>query len=76
MESQFPVQAGFLLSAGIGELLLRTSPEQSAQYLPQSNAVQKLISPAEMGELFKVLAVGKNVDWPERLLAHDRTHRL
>ena len=69
-------QAGFLLSAGIGELLLRTSPEQSAQYLPQSNAVQKLISPAEMGELFKVLAVGKNVDWPERLLAHDRTHRL
>jgi SAM-dependent MidA family methyltransferase len=69
-------QAGFLLSAGIGELLLRTSPEQSAQYLPQSNAVQKLISPAEMGELFKVLAVGKHVDWPERLLAHDRTHRL
>ncbi len=69
-------QAGFLLSAGIGELLLRTSPEQSAQYLPQSNAVQKLISPAEMGELFKVLAVGKNVDWPARLLAHDRTHRL
>jgi len=29
-----------------------------------------------MGELFKVLAVGKNVEWPERLLAHDRTHRL
>lgn len=69
-------QAAFLLSAGIGELLLRTSPEQAAQYLPQANAVQKLISPAEMGELFKLLAVGKHIDWPERLYAHDRSHRL
>jgi len=69
-------QAAFLLSAGIGELLLRTAPEQAAQYLPQANAVQKLISPAEMGELFKLLAVGKHIDWPERLYAHDRSHRL
>lgn len=69
-------QAAFLLSAGIGDLLLRTSPEQSAQYLPQANAVQKLISPAEMGELFKLLVVGKYVDWPARLYAHDRSHRL
>lgn len=69
-------QAAFLLNAGIGELLLRTSPEASMQYLPQANAVQKLISPAEMGELFKVLAVGKNVEWPQRMLRQDRTHRL
>jgi SAM-dependent MidA family methyltransferase len=69
-------QAGFLLGAGIGDLLLRTSPEQAAQYLPQANAVQKLISPAEMGELFKVLAVGHRVEWPERLLQHDRSYRL
>ncbi|WP_034296344.1 class I SAM-dependent methyltransferase [Herbaspirillum sp. RV1423] len=69
-------QAAFLLSAGIGDLLLRTPPEQSAQYLPQANAVQKLISPAEMGELFKVLAVGKHIDWPQRLYAHDRSYRL
>jgi len=38
--------------------------------------VQKLISPAEMGELFKVLALGNDIDWPQHLLAHDRTHRL
>jgi SAM-dependent MidA family methyltransferase len=38
--------------------------------------MQKLISPAEMGELFKVLAIGKNVEWPARMLRHDRTHRL
>ncbi|MDB5776828.1 MAG: hypothetical protein JWP38_2961 [Herbaspirillum sp.] len=69
-------QAGFLLGAGIGDLLLRTPPEQAARYLPQANAVQKLISPAEMGELFKVLAVGRGVEWPQRLLQHDRSHRL
>jgi SAM-dependent MidA family methyltransferase len=69
-------QAGFLLGAGIGDLLLRTSPDQPAQYLPQANAVQKLISPAEMGELFKVLALGHRVEWPDRLLQHDRSHRL
>jgi SAM-dependent MidA family methyltransferase len=69
-------QAGFLLGAGIGDLLLRTSPEQAAQYLPQANAVQKLISPAEMGELFKVLALGHGVEWPHRLLQHDRSYRL
>jgi SAM-dependent MidA family methyltransferase len=69
-------QAGFLLGAGIGDLLLRTSPEQAAQYLPQANAVQKLISPAEMGELFKVLALGHRVEWPQRLLQHDRSYRL
>ncbi|WP_343721734.1 class I SAM-dependent methyltransferase [Herbaspirillum seropedicae] len=69
-------QGAFLLNAGIGELLLRTSPEDSARYLPLANGMQKLISPAEMGELFKVLAIGKNVEWPARMLRHDRTHRL
>ncbi|MBV8625278.1 MAG: class I SAM-dependent methyltransferase [Herbaspirillum sp.] len=69
-------QGAFLLNAGIGELLLRTSPEDSMRYLPLANGMQKLISPAEMGELFKVLAIGKNVQWPQRMLRHDRTHRL
>jgi SAM-dependent MidA family methyltransferase len=69
-------QGAFLLNAGIGELLLRTSPEQSLDYLPQANAMQKLISPAEMGELFKVLVIGKDAEWPQRMLRHDRTHRL
>jgi SAM-dependent MidA family methyltransferase len=38
--------------------------------------MQKLVSPAEMGELFKVLAVGKGVELPEAIVAQDRTHRL
>jgi SAM-dependent MidA family methyltransferase len=69
-------QAAFLLGAGIGELLLRTSPDEPARYLPQSNAVQKLLSPAEMGELFKVLIVGKDVALPDALTQADRSHRL
>ncbi|MBA5607996.1 SAM-dependent methyltransferase [Duganella sp. FT3S] len=69
-------QAGFLIGAGIGELLLRTDPADARRYLPQANALQKLVSPAEMGELFKVLVVGHNVRLPAALLAHDRCHRL
>lgn len=69
-------QAAFLLGAGIGELLLRTSPDDPMRYLPQANAVQKLVSPAEMGELFKVLIVGKDVTLPDAIVRADRSHRL
>ena len=69
-------QAGFLLGCGIGELLMRTDPEEAVRFLPQSKAVQKLVSPAEMGELFKVLAVGRDVELPAALLQADRSHRL
>jgi SAM-dependent MidA family methyltransferase len=69
-------QAGFLIEAGIGDLLLRTSPDDPLRYLPQANAVQKLTSPAEMGELFKVLVVGKKAELPAKFHRHDRSHRL
>jgi SAM-dependent MidA family methyltransferase len=69
-------QAGFLIGAGIGELLLRTDPADARAYLPQANAMQKLLSPAEMGELFKVLVVGKGVTLPGAIAMHDRSHRL
>jgi len=36
----------------------------AARYLPAAAAVQKLLSPAEMGELFKVLGFGKGIDAP------------
>ena len=57
-------QARFLIDAGIGELLLRTPLEDKLRYLPRANAVQKLTSTAEMGELFKVLVVGTEVSLP------------
>jgi SAM-dependent MidA family methyltransferase len=69
-------QASFLLGAGIGELLLQTDPADALRYLPQANAVQKLVSPAEMGELFKVLVVGRGVELPGPLAQADRSHRL
>jgi SAM-dependent MidA family methyltransferase len=40
------------------------------------SAVQKLVSPAEMGELFKVLVVGKGVALPDAIAVQDRSHRL
>ncbi|MEC5216080.1 SAM-dependent MidA family methyltransferase [Actimicrobium sp. GrIS 1.19] len=69
-------QAAFLLEAGLGDLLLRTPADDARQYLPQANAVQKLTSPAEMGELFKVLVVGTKLRLPERFERNDRSHRL
>ena len=69
-------QAAFLIGAGIGDLLLRTDPADTLNYLPRAGAVQKLLSPAEMGELFKVLVVGRNVVLPEAITMHDRSHRL
>ncbi|PWF45084.1 class I SAM-dependent methyltransferase [Massilia glaciei] len=69
-------QAAFLLGAGIGELLLRTDPQDALRYLPQANAVQKLLSPAEMGELFKVLVLGRGATLPPALARADRSHRL
>lgn len=69
-------QAGFLLACGIGDLLLRTDPNDAVRYLPQSKAVQKLVSPAEMGELFKVLVVGKAVELPDAIIWADRSGRL
>jgi SAM-dependent MidA family methyltransferase len=53
-------QAQFLINCGITDILLRTKPENALAYLPQAKAAQHLLSPAEMGELFKVIALGKN----------------
>lgn len=69
-------QAGFLLAGGLAERLLQTSPTDVVRYLPQTNAVQRLTSPAEMGELFKVLVVGKNVVLPDQFDRADQSHRL
>jgi SAM-dependent MidA family methyltransferase len=38
---------------------MQTAPADATAYLPQANAVQRLVSPAEMGDLFKVMAFAK-----------------
>jgi SAM-dependent MidA family methyltransferase len=69
-------QASFLLACGIGELLLETDPADALRYLPQARAVQKLVAPSEMGELFKVLVVGQGVELDPAIVRADRSHRL
>ena len=58
-------QSHFLLNLGITELLAQTGKTNSAAYIREAAAVQKLINQHEMGELFKVIAFGKNIniDW-------------
>jgi len=58
----FASQARFLMNAGITELMLSLDPSDARSFLPQANAVQKLLSEAEMGELFKVIALTRGLD--------------
>jgi len=56
-------QASYLLDAGIGDIALEIGdPGNPETFLPISNALQKLLSEAEMGELFKVFAFTKNLN--------------
>ena len=70
-------QAQFLVNCGITGILAETPAGDAAAYAPQAAQAQKLLSPAEMGELFKVIALGKGVSQP--LLGFssgDRRHAL
>jgi SAM-dependent MidA family methyltransferase len=70
-------QAQFLVNCGITDLLAETPAENAAVYAPLAAQAQKLLSPAEMGELFKVIALGKGVDQPLLGFASgDRRHTL
>jgi SAM-dependent MidA family methyltransferase len=73
----FTTQAAFLLGCGILDRLAATGAPESVAYLREAAAVQRLTSPAEMGELFKVLALSRDpaIAWPGFALA-DMRHRL
>jgi len=58
----YTTQANFLLNLGITDLLAQTGHPDTAAYLTAAAAVQQLVNPHEMGELFKVIAFGKNID--------------
>ncbi len=60
----YTTQAQFLINGGIADLLARTPAERASEYLPLAAGVQKLVSPSEMGELFKVIALGRGVQPP------------
>jgi len=70
-------QAHFLMNAGIMELISGISPNNLSEYLPLAAQIQKLTSPAEMGELFKVIALGKGIDAPlSSFLTGDKSRLL
>ncbi len=56
-------QAQFLMNCGILNIMAQHSPDD-VQYMQLAAAAQKLLSPAEMGELFKVIAFTKSLDAP------------
>jgi len=74
-------QANFLINCGIGDLLaggrVGDDGTVAATDLRARGAVNVLISPNEMGELFKVIALGRGVPGPLLGFARgDRVHAL
>jgi SAM-dependent MidA family methyltransferase len=70
-------QAQFLVNCGITELLAQANPEDALRYAPLAAAANRLLSPAEMGELFKVLVVARGVTQPLSGFSRgDRSHAL
>lgn len=75
--SGFCSQAQFLMNCGILALMSQVSPHDMARYAPLAAAAQKLLSPAEMGDLFKVIALSKNIDEPLiGFVSGDKSHTL
>lgn len=73
-------QANFLINCGVGDLLeqeVGADGTATASELRARGAVNVLISPNEMGELFKVIALGRGVPGPLLGFAcGDRVHAL
>jgi SAM-dependent MidA family methyltransferase len=70
-------QAQFLVNCGITEVMSRTPAEEGSRFLPLANQANRLMSPAEMGELFKAIALVRG--FPTPLLGFregDRRHAL
>lgn len=73
--SGYTAQSHFLLNCGLLDLL--DQEKDTVRRAREASAVHKLVSPSEMGELFKVIALGKDIAEP--LLGFtqgDRTHTL
>jgi SAM-dependent MidA family methyltransferase len=60
----YTTQAQFLINCGIAQLLDRYPPDAAASRFALTAGVQKLLSPAEMGEVFKVIALGRGIEAP------------
>jgi len=73
----YATQADFLVNCGITEVLGEADASDVRRYAPLAAQAQKLLSPAEMGELFKVLALGRGIAGPlAGFTRGDRSHTL
>jgi len=72
----FATHASFLIGCGILDLLAAVGATDSVDYLRAASAVQTLLSPAEMGELFKVMLVARGNDVVASLATADMSNRL
>jgi SAM-dependent MidA family methyltransferase len=70
-------QAAFLIGCGLEQLMSVSDPEDVRTHLGLTQQVKKLTSPHEMGELYKVIALGRGVREPfPGFAGHDRRGRL
>lgn len=73
----YATQANFLVNCGITRVLARGGAEDVERYAPRAAEANLLLSPAEMGELFKVLALGRGITAPLLGFSRgDRAHTL
>ncbi len=77
----YTTQANFLLNCGLTDALSRLQESGSGPgglpYLAAARAAEKLILPHEMGELFKVIALGRNLGQAiPGFMPGDRLHTL
>ncbi len=70
-------QAAFLLGCGLDRIAAASDPAATRAHLELTQQIKKLMLPSEMGELYKVIALGCGVDPPLAGFAlQDRRGRL
>jgi len=70
-------QAAFLLGCGLEQIMAASDPDDVRAHLALTQQIKKLTLPHEMGELFKVLALGRGVHEPlPGFTLQDRRARL
>jgi SAM-dependent MidA family methyltransferase len=70
-------QAAFLLDCGLERIMTASDPDDVRVHLALTQQIKKLTLPHEMGELFKVLALGRGVREPlPGFTLQDRRGRL
>jgi len=70
-------QAAFLIGCGLEQLAAESDPDNVRRHLELTQQIKKLTLPHEMGELYKVIALGRGVEEPlPGFTVQDRRGRL